>query len=51
MSGKCGFTSSGEVAEDELHGTFRQLNSPPISRRNSVDLSEATDKEDNFDQA
>jgi len=53
MSRSREFMSSGEVAEDEVHGTFRQLSSPPLSRRNSAELSGGTDseREDNFDKA
>ncbi|KAI1293559.1 Mitogen-activated protein kinase kinase kinase 12 [Halotydeus destructor] len=45
------YVSSNEVAENDVHGTFRQLDSPPLSRRHSVDLCGGTDNEDNFDKA
>lgn len=46
-----GYSSSGEVAgEDDIHGSFKQLRSPPLSRRNSDDLTD-NDKEYDFDKA
>ena len=46
------YSSSGNVADaDPVHGTFKQLESPPLSRRNSVDLSDTEKDEYNFNNA
>lgn len=45
-----GYSSSGEVAEFEVHGTFRQLDSPTLSRRNSEELSSDNEKEYDFEK-
>lgn len=46
------YSSSGNVADAELvHGTFKQLESPPLSRRNSVDLTDNEKDEYNFNNA
>lgn len=46
------YSSSGDVADaDPVHGTFKQLDSPPRSRRNSVDLTDMEKDEYNFTNA
>jgi hypothetical protein len=46
------YCSSGNVADPEtVHGTFKQLESPPISRRNSADLTDTEKDEYNFNNA
>ncbi|RWS31667.1 mitogen-activated protein kinase kinase kinase 13-B-like protein [Leptotrombidium deliense] len=50
MPGSLNRLSGGEIPQNDVRGVFRQLTTPPISRRNSEDLGSVSDTEEKLDK-